>query len=262
MGHLGRLGRDHRHRRPGAPDVPGARPRARSASTAASWTSRRSARRWRGSRREARQRPDLRERAGPAADLPAHVARVRRRHRRPLGAGAGLVDVQRRPHEHVQPQLLDPQDAREVPGPRTWRLNEFPAGPVRETLLSIVGDDDLARAAAGLGRGRDRAVDRGDARPLRAARLHPLPRGPLRLLAREDPLPERVRRVHPALPARAGRADAADLLHAVLPPAVQAVVRARRPQGRHRQPLAPRRLEDAQRRRPDNLARREGLVTD
>ena len=62
-------------------------------------------------------RPDLRERAGPAADLPADVAGVRRRHRRPLGAGAGLVHLQRRPHEHVQPELLDPQDAGEVPGP-------------------------------------------------------------------------------------------------------------------------------------------------
>ena len=29
-----------------------------------------------------------------------------------------------------------------------------------------------------------------DARPLRAARLHPVQRGPVRLLAREDPLPE------------------------------------------------------------------------
>ena len=37
-------------------------------------------------------------------------------------------------------------------------------------------DDDLARAAAGLRWRRDRAVDRGDPRPLRAARLHPVPR--------------------------------------------------------------------------------------
>ena len=51
-------------------------------------------------------------------------------------------------------------------------------------------DDDLARAAAGRRERRDRAVDRGDARPVRAPRLHPLQRGPVRLLAREDPLPE------------------------------------------------------------------------
>ena len=38
-------------------------------------------------------RPDLRKRPGPAADVPAHVEGVRRRHRRPLRAGAGLVDL-------------------------------------------------------------------------------------------------------------------------------------------------------------------------
>ena len=46
-------------------------------------------------------RPHFRERAGPLADVPAHVERVRRRHRRPVGAGAGMVYLQWRPHEHV-----------------------------------------------------------------------------------------------------------------------------------------------------------------
>ena len=32
-------------------------------------------------------------------------------------------------------------------------MNEFPEGPVRETLLSIVDNDDLSRAAAGIVRG-------------------------------------------------------------------------------------------------------------
>ncbi len=36
-------------------------------------------------------RPDVRERPGPAADVPADVQGVRRRHRRPLRAGAGVV---------------------------------------------------------------------------------------------------------------------------------------------------------------------------
>ena len=64
----------------------------------------------------------------------------------------------------------------------------------------------------------------------------------------------RVRHLHAALSARADRADDADVLQPVLPPAVQAVVRPRRPQGRHGQPLAPRRLADALRRRPGRVA--------
>ena len=42
--------------------------------------------------------------------------RLRDRHRRPLRAGPGLVYLQRRPHEHVQPQHQHPEDAGEVPG--------------------------------------------------------------------------------------------------------------------------------------------------
>ena len=77
-----------------------------------------------------------------------------------------------------------------------------PRGPGAGDAAVDRGHDDLSRAAAGICRGRDRAIDRGDARPLRAARLHSLSRHPLRLLAREDPLPERLRHVHPALFAR------------------------------------------------------------
>ena len=79
--------------------------------------------------------------------------------------------------------------------------HEFPEGPVRETLAVDRRHDDLARALAVVVGGGDRAIDRGDARSLRAARFHPLSRDPLRLLSREDSLPERVRHVHPALPA-------------------------------------------------------------
>ena len=81
-------------------------------------------------------------------------------------------------------------------------LNQFPEGAVRQTLAVDRGDDDLAGAVAGRCGRRDRAIDRGDARPLRGARLHPLSRGPLRILARQDPVPEPVRHVHPALSAR------------------------------------------------------------
>ena len=86
-------------------------------------------------------------------------------------------------------------------------LNQFPEGPVRQTLLSIVETTISPGAAAGRRGRRDRAIDRGDARPVRGARLHPLSRGPLRIFAREDLVPERVRHVHPALSARADRAD-------------------------------------------------------
>ena len=155
-----------RPRRSTSPRWPSRRSRRsatpRSASTAAAWTSRPSATHWRSSRRGA-ARPDLRERAGPAADVPAHVQGVRRRHRRPLRAGPGLVDLQRRSHEHVQPELLDPQDAGQVPGPLRGGAR-VPAGPGAGDLALDRRDDDLARAAAGV---RRRA--RSSSRPRRCS---------------------------------------------------------------------------------------------
>ena len=81
-------------------------------------------------------------------------------------------------------------------------LNQFPEGAVRQTLLSIVETTISPELLPAVGGRRDRAIDRGDARPLRGARLHPLSRGPLRVLARQDPVPEPVCHVHPALSAR------------------------------------------------------------
>ncbi len=69
-------------------------------------------------------------------------------------------------------------------------LNQFPDGAVRQTLLSIVETTISPELLPAGGGRRDRAIDRGDARPLRAARLHPLSRGSLRLLARQDLVPE------------------------------------------------------------------------
>ena len=86
-------------------------------------------------------------------------------------------------------------------------LNQFPEGAGAADVAVDRGDDDLAGAVAGRSGRRDRAIDRGDARPLRAARLHPVSRGSLRILARQDLVPERVRHVHPALSPRADRAD-------------------------------------------------------
>ena len=85
-------------------------------------------------------------------------------------------------------------------------LHEVPQGPVRETLMSIVETTISPELLARDDRRRDRAIHRGDARPLRAARLHLVPCCPLRLLAGEDPLPERFRHVHPAVLPGADRA--------------------------------------------------------
>ena len=57
------------------------------------------------------------------------------------------------------------------------------------------------------------------------------------------------------------RADDANLLQPVLSPAIQTVVHSRRSQGRHREPLAPRRLADAVGRRFWRVAQMEFTVT-
>ena len=78
-------------------------------------------------------------------------------------------------------------------------LHQFPEGAVRQTLLSIVEttiSPELLPAGAA---GEIEQSTEATLGPLRAARLHPLPRGPLRIFARQDLVPERVRHVHPAL---------------------------------------------------------------
>ena len=69
-------------------------------------------------------------------------------------------------------------------------------------------------------RPRDRAVDRGHAGPLRAARLHAFSRRSLRIFAGEDLVPEPVRHVYPGVSAGAVRADDADVFHAVFSSAI------------------------------------------
>ena len=66
-------------------------------------------------------RPGVRERAGAVADAVADEPGIRDRDGRPFGAGARLVDVQCRSHVDVQPELLDPQNARPLSGPTCRR---------------------------------------------------------------------------------------------------------------------------------------------
>ena len=104
------------------------------------------------------------------------------------------------------PNCSIPKTLVQVPGALRG-AEPVPRGAGAADLAVDRGDDDLAGAVAGRRGRRDRAIDRGDARPVRAARLHPVSRGPLRLLAGEDLVPERVRHIHPALSPRADRAD-------------------------------------------------------
>ncbi len=133
-------------------------------------------------------------------------------------------------------------------------MSEFPAGAVRDTLLSIVATtispELLPASAAG-------EIEQSTEATLGPYELHDfILFNAIRCgyLSAEDPLPERARHIYPALSARPDRAHDANVLHAILPPAIQALVRSRRTEGRHRQPLSPRRLADAQRCRPGGVA--------
>ena len=78
----------------------------------------------------------LRERPGPAADIPADVARLRGRHRRPLRLAMGWSTYNGDHMSNYNPNARSPKRSSS-----SWsirRANEFEAGPVRDTLLSIV----------------------------------------------------------------------------------------------------------------------------
>ena len=138
-------------------------------------------------------------------------------------------------------------------------LHQFPDGPARRTLLSIVEttiSPELLPASAG---GEIEQSTEATLGPLRAARLHPVSRCALRISAGKDPVPQSIRHIHPALSARAVRADDEDLFRAVLSSSIQAFVRPRRPQGRHRQPFSSRRLANAFRRARRRVAQMESV---
>ena len=117
---------------------------------------------------------------------------------------------------------------------------------LRTVLLDILDTPVSPEAAARQGR-RDRTEDRGPCWPLRAARFLPVSGAALRLWPGQDlPAGKGCLRRPPRVPRQRALQVAAQLLLAVLRPAVQAQLPARRPQGGQCDPFAPRRLADAQ----------------
>src|SRR5439155_5017281 len=109
--------------------------------------------------------------------------------------------------------------------------------------------------------GEDRAADRVGDRPLRAARLLPVPLPAVRGRPGEGAVPGKARGVRGEVPAGAGAEVAAGVPDAVLRQPVQAELPAGWAEGRLGEPLAARRLADAVRRGRRGVARRAGRVT-
>ena len=148
------------------------------------------------------------------------------------------------------------QDAGPPPGPLRGRHRPHrraAPGPAGHS-----GHPRLSRAAARQGR-RDRPAHRGAGGPLRTARLLPLLCAAVWLRPPQDLPAGQGRLCRPSRVHRPGAVQvAAQLLLAVLCPAVQAQLPARRPQGGQRHPVPPRGLADAQRRFGRGLAGRAG----
>ena len=126
--------------------------------------------------------------------------------------------------------------------------NEFD-GEARTTLLDIVATEISPELLPAGADGQIVQATEGVDRPLRAARLLPVPLPALRRAAGEDPVPGRAGDVRPRrTPPDELRQLAAGVPAAVLRQPVQALVPAGRPEGRLGQPVAARRLAHAQRR--------------
>ena len=206
-------------------------------------------------------RPGLRERAGPAADVPADEP----------GFVVGTGDLSElalgwSTYNGDHMSMYNPNCS--IPKTLVKFLVRYAAdervrrrGRSGDTLLSIVGTTISPELLPTVGRRRDRAVDRGRrSAPTSCTTSSCSTRSAAATRRRRSCfLGEHADFTRP-FAAGADRADLADLLPAVLRQPVQALVPARRPQGRLGQPLAPRRLADAQRRRPHGLALIDGLA--
>ena len=128
-------------------------------------------------------------------------------------------------------------------------LNQFPEGAVRQTLLSIVEttiSPELLPAGAAGEIEQSTEATLGPYELLDFILYHAIRCGysPAKILF----MSQFATFTQPLSPCT-DRADDRHVFQPVLPPAVQAVVHSRRAQGRHGQPLAPRRLANAVRRR-------------
>ena len=117
------------------------------------------------------------------------------------------------------------------------------------TLLDIVATEISPELLPAGADGQALQATEGDDRPLRAARLLPVPLPALRRAAGEDPVPGRAGRSSTGLHAGRDAPLAAGVRAALLRQPVQALVSAGRAEGRLDQPVAARRLAHAQRRR-------------
>jgi NAD+ synthase (glutamine-hydrolysing) len=216
------------------------------------------------SRGGARLRRDLRERAGGAAHRLSLQARqpARRhgaRHRRPLGAGAGLVHLRRgRPHEPLQRERLGVEDAHPVPGALGGGLGQVEEA-VAETLKSILGTEispELVPAQAGKLQSTESQVGPYELQDFNLYYLSRFGLRPSKIAflawhawrdAARGPWPPCVSGGEEAL-VHAGRDPqvARSVPHPLLPEPVQALGAAEWPEGRgRRKPLAARRLARA-----------------
>ena len=123
--------------------------------------------------------------------------------------------------------------------------NQFPEGPVRETLMSIVettiSPELLPAGAAGEIEQSTEAM-LGPYEVLDFILFHAIRYGysPTKILFLSQ-----FATVHAALSAGGDRADDSHVLHSVFPQPIQTELRARWPQGRYCQSVAPRRLANA-----------------
>ena len=129
--------------------------------------------------RRAGLRHDLRECAGRAAhrlSVPPGQPpqRHRARHRRPVGAGAGLVHLwRRRPDVALQRQCRGAEDADPASDPLGDRLARSSTPTCGDTLDAILATE-ISPELVPAERGRDSAEHRGQDRPLCAAGLQPV----------------------------------------------------------------------------------------